>query len=444
MVRETCQKSTINTTPITPEFTDARLTNYAGLIPFSDFLLDTLDFRKALAEHLDLGMGTNCQYKDWQIFGLIVYGYLCGHRRLIHFEQLSRDTTVQKLLGLDGPIDENTLAYRLKKAGYKHSVQLGRATEQLAGRVHPGYERPQTTSRQWIDFDSTVKGVYGNQQGAEPGYNPGKKGQPSYHPLLSFDAASKEVLHSWWRPGNTYTGNGAAEFFAETCQRLPNKKEEDAIRADSGFFGDSFLSAIEQAGYDYLVKVKLKNLRRRLARQDWQSVPGEPDNEYCTFTHKCAEWDEARQFVGIRTLQEEITEGLLFPQRHYQYACYCTSLDEAPIQIHRLYRDRGECENWIEAVKNQLGAGTTLTGQFWANDLLWQLGVLAYNLSIWLRRLTDRVIWRQEPRTFREWFIRCAGKLVYHARRWTLNMQESYYMRPRWESIYQQVCRLQL
>ena len=91
-----------------------------------------------------------------------------------------------------------------------------------------------------------------------------------------------------------------------------------------------------------------------------------------------------------------------------------------------------------------MGAGTTLTGQFWANDLLWQLGVLAYNLSIWLRRLTDRAIWRQEPRTFREWFIRCAGKLVYHARRWTLNMQEPYYMHITWESIYRQVCRLQL
>jgi hypothetical protein len=443
MVNETSQNSTPKTTPITPEFTDARLTNYAGLIPFSDFLLDKLDFGQILAGHLDLGMGTNCQYKDWQIFGLIVYGYLCGHRRLIHFEQLSRDTTAQKLLGLDGPIDENTLAYRLKKAGYKQSVQLGRATEQLAGRVHPGYEPPQT-GRQWIDFDSTVKGVYGRKEGAEPGFNPGKKGQASYHPLLSFDAASKDVLHSWWRPGNTYTGNGAAAFLDETCQRLPDPQATYAFRADSGFFGDSFLSVIEQAGYDYLVKVKLKNLNRLLARQDWQSVPGEPATEYCTFTHQCTGWDEARQFVGIRTLKEVITEGLLFPQRHYQYACYCTSLDEAPIQTHRLYGDRGECENWIEAVKNQLGAGTTLTGQFWANDLLWQLGVLAYNLSVWLRRLTDQTSWRQEPRTFREWFIRCAGKLVYHARRWTLNMQESYYKRTSWESIYRQVCRLQL
>ena len=289
-------------------------------------------------------MGGNCRYKNWQIFGLIDYGYLCGHRRLAHFDPPAggRDTTVQKLLGLDGPIDENTLAYRLKKAGYKQSVELGRVTEELAGRVHPGYEQPQTTGRQWIDFYSTVKGVYGQQEGAEPGYNPGKKGQPSYHLLLSFDADSKEVLHSWWRPGKTYTGNGAAEFFAETCQRLPDQKAHDAIRADSGFFGDSFLSAIEQAGYGYLVKVKLKNLKRLLARQDWQLVPGEPGTEYCTFTHKCNGWEQPRTFVGIRTLQEEITEGLLFPQRHYQYACYCTNLNEALIQIHRLYGDRGE------------------------------------------------------------------------------------------------------
>lgn len=443
MVKETCQKSTLKTTPITPEFTDARLTNFAGVVPFSDFLINKLDFRQALDEHLDLGMGVNCQYQDWQIAGLIVYGYLCGYRRLAHFEQLSRDSTVQKLLGLDGPIDENTLAYRLREAGYKQSEQLSRVTRQLAGRVHPACEAPEA-GRRWIDFDSTVKGVYGHQEGAEPGFNPGKKGQPSYHPLLSFDAASKEVLHSWWRPGNTYTANGAAAFFDETCQRLPDPAGKYVHRTDSGFFGDSFLSAVEQAGHDYLVKVKLKNLNKLLARQHWQSVPGEPGTEYCTFTHKCAGWEAPREFVGIRILKDVTTEGLLFPLYHYQYACYCTTLDEAPIQIHRLYGDRGECENWIEAVKNQLGAGTTLTGKFWANDLLWQLGVLAYNLSIWLRRLTDRASWRQEPRTFREWFIRCAGKLVCHARRWTLNMQSTYHERSKWETIYQKLCQLQL
>src|SRR5699024_2028952 len=233
-------------------------------------------------------------------------------------------------------------------------------------------------------------------------------------------------------------------FFAETAQRLPHPNSEYVVRADSGFFGDGFLSAIEAAAHDYLIKVKLKNLDSLLARQRWKSVPGEPVVQYCEFTHQCVSWENPRTLVGIRLLTEVRSEGLLFPEKDYEYFCYCTSLSEAPLQVHRLYGDRGESENWIQAAGAQLGAGTTLTHQFWANAMLWQLGVLAYNLSIWLRRLTDAAAWRQEPRTFREWFIRCAGKLTCHARRPALKMQASYHWPPRWEVIYRKVCKLQL
>jgi hypothetical protein len=443
MVNGTYPKSQIKTTPIIPKFSDVRGTNYGGLVPFAEFLLKKLPFRQALAEHLELGMGSNCSYQDWQVFGLIVFGYLCGYTRLTHFEQLSRDTTVQKLLGLDGPMDENTLARRLKQAGYKQSVQLERVSGALAGRVHANEENPVQGLR-WLDFDSTVKGVYGNQQGAAKGFNPSCKGQKSYHPLLAFDAGTKEAVHSWWRPGDTYSGNGAAGFFTETLQRLPKAPGGYVVRADSGFFSNGFLSAVKAAGQDYLVKVKLKNLKGLLARQTWQDIPGQPDTDYCQFDYQCAGWEAPRRLAGIRVLTDTLTEGRLFPQPVYEYFCYVSTLAEAPLALHRLYGERGECENWIQAVKAQLGAGTTLVHQFWANDLGWQLGVLAYNLSVWLRRLTSTDSWRQEPATFREWFIRCAGKLVYHARQWTLKMQASYYGRSRWETIYRRTCRLQL
>src|SRR5699024_1321677 len=172
---------------------------------------------------------------------------------------------------------------------------------------------------QWLDFASTGKGVYGQQPGAVRGFHPDRKGQRSYHPLLAFDAATKEVLHSWWRPGTTYTGNGAAEFFAETAQRLPHPNSEYVVRADSGFFGDGFLSAIEAAAHDYLIKVKLKNLDSLLARQRWQSVPGEPVVQYCEFTHQCVSWENPRTLVGIRLLTEVRSEGLLFPEKDYEY-----------------------------------------------------------------------------------------------------------------------------
>ncbi len=68
----------------------------------------------------------------------------------------------------------------------------------------------------------TVDGVYGKQEGAEVGYNPHKKGQKAYHPLMAFIAETKEVLHSWFRCGSAYTSNGVVEFMKE-CMAYMNK-----------------------------------------------------------------------------------------------------------------------------------------------------------------------------------------------------------------------------
>ncbi len=36
-------------------------------------------------------------------------------------------------------------------------------------------------------------------------------------------------------------------------------------------------------------------------------------------------------------------------------------------------------------------AGATLTGDFWANDKLWKLSVLAYNISVMMRQKKRQV-----------------------------------------------------
>lgn len=42
-----------------------------------------------------------------------------------------------------------------------------------------------------LDWDSTVQSKYGNQQGAEIGYNPRKPGRRSFHPLLAVAAGTR-------------------------------------------------------------------------------------------------------------------------------------------------------------------------------------------------------------------------------------------------------------
>ena len=59
----------------------------------------------------------------------------------------------------------------------------------------------------WLSFDSTVITRYIDQEGAERGYNPTKRGRPSHHPLLAFLNRSKIILNLWNRAGNTSSAN---------------------------------------------------------------------------------------------------------------------------------------------------------------------------------------------------------------------------------------------
>ena len=53
----------------------------------------------------------------------------------------------------------------------------------------------------------------------------------------------------------------------------------------------------------------------------------------------------------------------------------------------------------LEQVKGHAMAGSTLTDDFWANDILWQLSVFAYNISVMMRQKKNKFK-KQEHRTF--------------------------------------------
>ena len=425
---------------ITPEFTAKTLTNNAGILPFDHLLTDKLAFDDRVRYGIDIPIGLNAKYSTSTIFKSIIYGYLADFKRLSHFSEFTKDRMIQKLLGIKNHIDENTFGHRLNLFNFGSSNQLQEILGRMGRTVRSRYI---SAGIQIIDIDSTVKGVYGHQDGAKKGYNDVKRGQRSYHPQMAFISTTKECLHSWFRPGNTYSGNGASEFIKECYVCLP-EKVTPLFRCDSAYFDHKTLSVIEDRDGLYLIKVNLRNMKHLIASCEWEDIPGCSGIAYSKKSYQAKSWDHSRQLVFIRRLVKVNTDSLLFPIPEYEYTCYVTNLDEAPIEIYQLYKNRGECENWIAAVKGQLNAGTTIMHHFWGSDVLWSLAVLAYNLTIWFRYLTDRAIWRQEPETFRSWFIRVAGKLVSHSRKTTLKMPRDYYYRDTWWRLYTQLLNIEI
>lgn len=79
-------------------------------------------------------------------------------------------------------------------------------------------------------------------------------------------------------------------------------------------------------------------------------------------------------------------------------------------------------------------AGGTLTQDFWANDILWQLAVFAYNISVMLRQDKEKFK-RQEHRTFKEWFVEVPAKITHSGRSVELKMYENHFFREDWQEM---------
>ncbi len=427
------------TKTVKTSFTGGNLTNYSGIYPIYKFM-KKIKIDQILEQTITLPERLNQKYSLSQIFNTIILGLSSGMNRLLKIEYFSLDPLVSYLLDMNGHLDIDTIRYRINQFGNRQNVELMEVIGKLSRKVHKQLQ----TEKDILDLDSTVKTVYGHQEGARKGYNPTKRGKRSYHPLLAFLNSTKECFLSWLRPGDTYTANNADEFLKQALSMLPDQIKYLKVRADSGFFNDKVLSVLEnqKRKIGYIIKVKLKNLESLLKSQDWEEIIGLDGWEMCEFEYRAAGWSKSRRFVAVRKFKKMGGLDTLFPYKEYSYFCYVTNIEDSPIYLHRFYGDRGESENWIEAVKKQLYAGTILTKDFWANETYFLLSVLAYNINLWLRKLTDERAWRQEPQSFRFWFIQVAGRFTKSSRRRFLRMYNSYYYKSWWSKIDKKVDEL--
>ncbi|MGI6495513.1 MAG: hypothetical protein ACOX5G_05410 [Kiritimatiellia bacterium] len=105
-----------------------------------------------------------------------------------------------------------------------------------AGRWAAGRKRPGTRGwRGWIgrvvepllaeayvlDIDSTVKPLYGHQEGAELGYNPKKPGRPSHNCHTYFIGALRLVLGVDVQPGKQHSGGCGMPGLWKLIDSLP-------------------------------------------------------------------------------------------------------------------------------------------------------------------------------------------------------------------------------
>jgi len=111
----------------------------------------------------------------------------------------------------------------------------------------------------------------------------------------------------------------------------------------------------------------------------------------------------------------------------YDYFFIVTYTEKSSDEVVEFYEKRGNCENYIKEAKYDMAVGHLLLQFFWANEAIFQLMMLAYNLFLLFKMdFVRETEYRQQIKTFRLKYIFLAGKIIRTARSVVMKLSEKY------------------
>jgi hypothetical protein len=191
----------------------APATPLGQLVFFAQFLRTGELFSRLCAEG-PFGFNSNNAPEVVDVVGTLLLSILCGHSRYAHINALRFDTVTPPILGMNKVVSEDSARRSLKRLD-----QIGARSWQqrhLRATWEPLLYEP------WVlDLDTTIKTIYGHQQGAQVGYNPHKPGRPSHTYHTYWIGRLRLCLDVEVRPGKEHAGKYGMPGLWELIDSLP-------------------------------------------------------------------------------------------------------------------------------------------------------------------------------------------------------------------------------
>jgi len=356
------------------------LTQFGGVALIEQFFQRT-GLRGAISRHIRFRQRNN-RYSISESLEALLYPLILGLGRIETTEPLRYNGVFHYLAGLPGYPEATSLRRFLQR--------FARAGRRAFLKLHDTWRAGMIGQRGRVifDLDSTVLTVYGQQERAQVGYNPKKRGRPSYLPLLCFEGRTQDCWEGSYHSGNVSASTVAIPLLQRAFAKLPEPTGQVRVRGDGAFFDHKIIEFIEEKGAFYAIVARLtRPLKNRLPGLWYRRVSS---GVWAAQFWYCPQgWPGPRRFVVIRRpVPEEPSAQLhLFQMGGYSYQLFVTNLTLTPLHLWRFYNQRARAELIIRELKDAYALGKIPTKDFLANEAFFQIVLLAYNLLNWFKRL---------------------------------------------------------
>lgn len=429
---------------------DAAVTPYGQMLFFVEFL-KAAGLWETWVEQCPVKYKSANAPSTADVLGTILLSVLAGHRRYAHVTALRFDGVNPQLLGMSKVCSEDSVRRAFTEAPEAECAAW------LTRHLRISYEP--LLSEPWIlDIDTTVKPLYGHQEGAVKGYNPGKPGRPSHAYHTYFVANLRLVLDVEVQAGNQTASSHAQPELWKFINGLPEQARPAFLRGDCGWGTERMMTEAEEQKIPYLFKLKqtskVKNLiQQAFTRQDWteagQGWKGVESELMLTgWTRKrrvivlrrrlrdgLAQATEIKRLSGS-PLQEQLVLGFVETAKDgplYEYAVLITSLADEILALAQHYRDRADAENNFDELKNQWGWSGFTTHDLKRCQIMARIIALIYNWWSLFARLAIPEK-HAEAITSRPLLLNAVGKQTTHAGQTTITVTSMHAKAPQMQA----------
>lgn len=405
-----------------------RLSNLGGAVNLFKFI-ERFGLGEIIDEHFSLAKRAN-KFRSGQLLLSLLSLPIFGLKRLSHGEMLRADPLIAPLMGLKEFPSSDALFDLLARFdgnidGIASILSVNEACMKRARELEGGKSRCAI-----VDLDSHVIPVYGSQEGAAVGYNPGKRGRKSYHPLLSFVGRTREFLAGDYRSGDMNAASSALALIENSREALPEEERRSICwRGDSAFACEKVMSHLESRHESYAFAMRAT--RPLQAMLGGLRYLGQKEISFAETSYCAHGWSRPRRIIVIRYAEKEdqTSQGKLFDGLPgYSFQLIVTNMGGSPRAIWRFYNKRANVENMIKEAVYDLGFNCVPTARFLPNAAYFFILFLAYNILLWYQRL---ILLPKSARhlmasTVRRYFFFIAAKVVHHSRRLIVKLQDDY------------------
>lgn len=406
------------------------LTAHGGANLLIDFLRNNLRLRDHL-ERMPLKKADWADYSLAQDIENLVVLRALGMERIHHLPEYAKDPLLTTKLGME-EFPHPSLFYRTLDRFEDESdvAHLTKVNKEMLPHVTKEIDHA------ILDIDTTVETVFGHQEGSEVAYNPRYRGRASYQPMIAFEGQTGAGVHVEHRPGKSSNAEDKINFYRKAKAQLPADVPLRFVRADKEFTSEAFCCELESDGVGYALKLRMTSgvMARVSCGVLWTRIhSGDTvEIEVGSVGFKANGWTKHRRVVLIRTRHTNPAQPGLFPELSWSYQAIVTDQTWDPEDVWHFYNQRATCENYIKELKYGLDIDAISKATFWPNAADLSIKMIAYNVLLAFKNLSDQETKTYSIRRLRRVLLNIPGKLVKHARQWTLRLPSWWPHQEKW------------